>query len=445
MRPTVTCIVLNWNSRDYLEDCLTSLLASDYDEAEYVVIDNASIDESVEFLSRRFPSVKVIRNETNLGFAGGNNVGLQELESDFAVLVNPDAIVSPELVSDLIASFRADDRIGVAGCKTYYPGSMRIQHAGGYIEYPRGVPGHIGLDELDEGQYDRLTDVDYVTGAVFAIRRQLLEDTGLFDPGYFLYFEEADLCFRARKAGYRVVLIPGAGAEHIESAVSKKGSRFFHNQLHTSRWRYLVKHYPIEGLLKDTFPAERTWLHKLDPVVRSAASTAYRNTILNLPSIVDRREKETKERIPDSQQAAVREGLEELRTIAFKQAIPTAEDLARISDLAGVHEEPFHSNLPIIGSAVAGLRDLWSQVALKPFMRPLLDQQQEINRSNIELLSSSIEQLNEKRPSQLERDRLLSGLLSDLHRLNKTLTRLNERSDRLDQEYRDEDDDQSSD
>ncbi len=152
MRPTVTCIVLNWNSRDYLEDCLSSLLASEYDEAEYVVIDNASTDGSVEFISRRFPSVEVIRNETNLGFAGGNNVGLHEMESDIAVLINPDVIVSPGLVSDLVASFHADDQIGVAGCKTHYPGSRRIQHAGGYIEYPRGVSGHTGLDELDEGQ-----------------------------------------------------------------------------------------------------------------------------------------------------------------------------------------------------------------------------------------------------------------------------------------------------
>ncbi len=441
MNPTVTCIVLNWNSRDFLEDCLSSLLASDYDDAEYVVIDNASTDGSVEFVSQRFPSVKVIRNETNLGFAGGNNVGLQELASDFAVLINPDAIVNTGLVSDLVGSFRADDQIGIAGCKTYYPGSKRIQHAGGYIEYPRGAPGHIGLDELDEGQYEQLADVEYVTGAVFAIRRRLLDDVGLFDPGYFLYYEEADLCFRARKAGYRVVLIPSAGAEHIESAVARKGSRFFHNQLHTSRWRYLVKHYSVEGLIEDTFPAERIWLSKLDPVVRSAASYAYRNTILNLPSILAWREMETKERISESQRAAVKEGLDDLRIAALNQGIPTAEELARISDLADIHEKPFRSNLPIIGSVVAGLRDIWSNVAAKPFVRPLLNQQKAVNRGNIERLAYSVEQRSEKRQTQLERDRLLSGLATDMHRLNKTVTRLSSRLDQLDRVNLDEDDD----
>jgi GT2 family glycosyltransferase len=433
MNPTVTIIVLNWNSKDYLEDCLSALLASEYEKVAIVLIDNGSTDGSLEFVSGRFPSVKVIRNEANLGFAGGNNVGLRDLVSDFAVLVNPDAVVNPRLISDLIASFQEDERIGIAGCKTYYPGSRRIQHAGGYLEYPRAVPGHFGIDELDEGQYDQLTDVEYVTGAVFAIRGQLLEDIGIFDPGYFLYYEEADLCRRALNGGYRVVLIPGGGAEHIESAVANKGSRFFHNQLHSSRWRYLAKHYPLDVLADDTMPAEKVWLEKLDPVVRSAASYAYRETILNLSAIFQRRESESGEKVSESQRAAVREGLEDLRRIALNQGVPTVDDLAWLSSLAVIQEEPFNSNMPIIGPVVAGLRELWSRVAAKPFVRPLVEQQKEINRRNIERLADPIERRGESYEPRLERDRLLASLSAEIVRLNESLTHLSGRLEHIEE------------
>ncbi len=285
MAPSVTCIVLNWNSKLYIEACLTSLLASEYEEVRFLVIDNASTDGSVEFINNHFPEISVIRNGTNLGFAGGNNVALAELDSEFAVLVNPDVTVEPDWLTNLILPLSDDQSIGIAGCKTYYPGGERLQHAGGFIEYPRATPGHHGLAEEDEGQYDNVTDVEYVTGAVFALRREVLRDVGLFDEGYFLYYEEADLCLRARNAGYRVVLNAEASAVHVESAVAMKGSRFFHVQMHTSRWRYLLKHYSIDSLVDETFPSERLWLDHITPDIRRAVSQAYRKNRQDLPFI----------------------------------------------------------------------------------------------------------------------------------------------------------------
>ena len=437
MLPSITCFVLNWNSQVYIGDCLSALLASEYENAEYIVIDNASTDGSVDFITQKYPSIKVICNPTNLGFAGGNNVALQELESDFAVLINPDVIVSPGLISDLIAPLSADDRIGIAGCKTFYPGSKRIQHAGGYLEYPRGVPGHIGLEEEDAGQYDQIADVEYVTGAVFAVRRTMLDEIGLFDPEYFLYYEEADLCLRARNSGYRVIVVPGAGAEHIESAVANKGSRFFHNQLHTSRWRYLVKHYPIEGLITDTFPAEMAWLERLDPEVRSAASTSYRNTILNLPAIFDRREEESKDKVAENMREAIESGLEELRILAMNRSRPSPEKMAQLMASANVSEQGFQSYIPLIGPLVAGFRSLWSKIAVQPYGRPLLDQQVTINRDNVRQLEQLVEKRAEYDQAQLKRDRHFRGVKTDLSRTMAAVSRLAERADRLEGEKSD--------
>lgn len=439
MAATVTCIVLNWNSRPHLESCLSSLLDSDYQEAQYVVVDNASIDGSVEFINQRFPMVEVIRNETNLGFAGGNNVALEELEGDFAVLVNPDVTVTKDWLANLIMPLSSDNQIGIAGCKTYYPGGKRLQHAGGYIEYPLAFPGHRGIDEEDEGQYDEMTDVEYVTGAVFVIRREVLDDIGLFDEGYFLYYEEVDLCNRARKAGYRVVINPVASAVHMESAVTQKGSRFYHNQMHRSRWRYLIKHYPIVTILEDTVPAESKWLRQVEPDIRSALLYAYRHTLTDLPSILTRREKETGEAIPESQVEDLARALESMR----RQYRPIRQDLVTLSDLAHIEERPFRSGLPFIGSSVAALRDLWSRVAVRPFVRPILRQQNDINQLNVERLSDSVNRIENRDRAPIERDRLTADLERQLRQVSASVSRLENRLVNLELEPEDPNDDEA--
>jgi len=433
MNPSVTCFVLNWNSKEYLENCLLSLLASDYENVAYVLIDNASTDGSMDHISQQFPSVKIIRNRTNLGFAGGNNVGLKELESDIAILVNPDVVVDAQMISTLAASFGEDEQIGIAGCKTYYPGTRQIQHAGGTVSYPRGEPDHFGLGQEDEGLYDTIADVEYVTGAVFAIKRKILEEIGLFDSGFFLYYEEADLCLRARNAGYRVVLVPNASAEHIESAVAKKGSQFFHNQIHTSRWRYLLKHYRIADLLEDTFPAESEWIMRLDPYVLAAAQYAYQKTILNHHEIFDRRDDESTDKVSDVQRQTVAQGLEDLRLIAWERSQIALEDLEQLTNMAHIGGQPFRSTIPVIGPVVAGFRELWSRVAAKEFTLPLLDQQGAINQFNVEQLADAREQRAARDAKQIDSDRLLSELIREMASANEAMDQLIVRLERLEE------------
>ncbi len=210
--PHITIIVLNWNGRSYLDACLTALSKLDYPNYNIVLVDNASTDDSLSLVTQQFPQVQIVQNRRNLGYAGGNNGALRDLASEFAVLVNPDIVVSNDWLAELITPLIADQSIAIAGCKLYYPGGELLQHAGGSIRHPRAMPQHRGARETDKNQFDSLCDVDYVTGAAMAIRDTALRKIGLFDEGYFMYFEEVDYCTRAKAAGFRVVYVPKATA-----------------------------------------------------------------------------------------------------------------------------------------------------------------------------------------------------------------------------------------
>ena len=167
-RPTFTAIILNWNGRAYLEACLTALLAQEYPIERVVLVDNGSTDDSVPFVRERFPTVTVLVNGGNVGFAAGNNVALRELTSDCALLLTPDVVLSPGCVAALSATLAADPTIAIAGCKLWYPDGQTLQHAGGYITRPQAMPGHYGVGERDAGQCDARRNVEYVIGAAAA-------------------------------------------------------------------------------------------------------------------------------------------------------------------------------------------------------------------------------------------------------------------------------------
>lgn len=253
--PSVSLIVVNWNGSACIGDCLTSLLALDYPAFSVSVVDNASTDNSPDFVRERFPQVELIRSPHNLGYGGGANLALRACRADVAVVLNTDIIVPSDWLAQLIAPMVEDPNIGIAGCKLYYPEGRSIQHAGGYITAPQAWPGHYGLNAEDQGQHDTIRDVDYVIGAALAVRRSVLEQIGLFDEGYFLYYEDVDLCLRARRAGYRVVYIPAAWLTHLESATTVKGSTAYLEHFTRGRWRFILKNYDPTVILNESAPA----------------------------------------------------------------------------------------------------------------------------------------------------------------------------------------------
>ena len=252
MRASV--IVLSWNGIEYLADCLEAVLSQGYPDLEVIVVDNGSTDGSASFVAERYPQVRLIRNERNLGFAAGNNCGLRVATGDVLVLLNQDTVVQSGWLAALVDAF-ADETVGVGGAKILYPDGETIQHAGGYFDWPLGLSFHYGCGERDAGQYGKVREVEYVTAAAMAIRRTVLAAVGLLDEGFFPgYFEDLDLCRRARAAGYRVVYAPDAVVIHHESGSFSQTVRGKPFLVFRNRFYFIFKYYSAAQIAEEFVP-----------------------------------------------------------------------------------------------------------------------------------------------------------------------------------------------
>ncbi len=220
---SIAIIVLNWNGRDLTLDCLRSLEAVTTPNVRTIVVDNASTDGSADAVRQRYGSrVTLIENAQNLGFAAGNNVGIRKALDDganFILLLNNDTVVAPDFVEHLLKPMLTTPDIGITAPKIYYAEPKnQIWFAGGELSMWRGIAKHTGIRETDRGQYDTEHDIDYATGCAFLVRGSVIEKIGDLDPGYRAYFEDADFCVRARRAGFRIRYMPAAHVWHRISA-----------------------------------------------------------------------------------------------------------------------------------------------------------------------------------------------------------------------------------
>lgn len=254
--PRVEIIVLNWNGGETTLSCLGSLARLDYPAFEVVVVDNGSTDGSVHAIGERFPEVILIENEKNLGFTGGNNVGLSRALAvglDYALLLNNDTEVAPDLLHLLIEAFEADPVIGIAGPTIYYYNQPDvIWSAGGAIDWRQGRTRMVGLDEREVGQFGQEPrEVDFVTGCALLVKRTVLEKVGLLDERFFAYYEETEWCVRARRAGFKSVHVPRAHIWHKISPVTQADSPRVHYYMTRNRLLFL----------KVTEAGVGAWLH----------------------------------------------------------------------------------------------------------------------------------------------------------------------------------------
>ena len=260
---SVSLIVLNWNGKHHLERCLPSLQALSYPAYEIIVVDNGSTDGSVDYVARAYPDVRLVETGFNLGYAGGMNVGIAHSKADVVILLNNDIIVPPHWLGAFMTGLETDPRVGIAGCKLFFSDGVTLQHTGGWVTFPRGVSGHYGYREPDTGTYETLADMEYVTGAAMAIRRPVLDEIGLLDADFFpIYYEDVDISFRAREAGWRVLYVPGASLIHLESATMVRDSPTYLRFLNQGRLRFLLKHMTSQQFLKEFVSAERHWLEQ---------------------------------------------------------------------------------------------------------------------------------------------------------------------------------------
>jgi len=233
--PKVIAIVLNWNGKENTVKCLGSLSSIVYPNYEIMVVDNYSTDGSIECLEEMYPSIEIIRNSKNLGFAEGNNVGMRRAlagGADYVLLLNNDTIVDRYFLDRLVTAAEGDQTIGFAGPKVYYlngeGGGHVISFAGGTLNMWIGRSRHRGLDELDSGQYDDITEVDYVEGSCVLAKKRALDHIGLLDSTYFSYWEDMDWCTRGWKAGYKSIYVPTAKIWHKPSSSNVSGSKTYY-------------------------------------------------------------------------------------------------------------------------------------------------------------------------------------------------------------------------
>lgn len=238
-KPLVWIIVVNWNGKADTLACLASLRKISYPLRHILVVDNASADGSVEAIRAQFPEVEVLVNERNERFARANNQGMQKAlaaGADLVLLLNNDTEVAPDFLDHLVSAAASRPEVGMVAPKIYYHHDQQlIWFAGGRINLWTGHVSHRGLRQHDfPPKYDLPEAVDFLTGCAILAKRECLEmvkihiDEGYLDEGYFMYIEDVDLCWRARKAGFVCLYQPAAKIWHKVSASTSGQFKVYH-------------------------------------------------------------------------------------------------------------------------------------------------------------------------------------------------------------------------
>jgi len=262
--------ILNYNTHDKTIECIKSLkkLKTRGIDLNVVLIDNNS-KEKFEIDENDYSDINLvfIKNEENLGFSGGHNMGFSyalEHGADFVVPLNSDTIVDESLIEELIKPFERDDRVGITVPKIYFAKGSEfhkgrykkedlgnvIWYAGGITDWNNVISSHRGVDEVDRGQYDEIFNTEFATGACFMISCEVLKRVGMFDDKYFLYYEDGDLNVRVKKAGYKILYTPKAFLWH-SNAGSGGGSGSSLQDYYITRNRLLFgfSHAPLRAKL----------------------------------------------------------------------------------------------------------------------------------------------------------------------------------------------------
>jgi len=291
--PSVSIIILNWNGWSDTVECLESIYHLNYSNYQVIVVDNNSSEDSIqkiedyalgkieiksnffkydpndkpiEIIQYRkknsftfnFPNdnkqLILIKNDMNYGFAGGNNIGiefsLKNLNPDYILLLNNDTVVDKDFLKILLQEGEIDAKIGILGPKMYYYDDPNVIWCiGGKIDWKLARGLHVGINETDIGQYSEKMNFDYINGSAILIKKEVLDDVGLLDEKFFLYFEETDLALRAYKKGYNSTYIPNAKIWHKVSksggGVKKEIGLYY---ITRNRWLFMKKWAPKSDL-----------------------------------------------------------------------------------------------------------------------------------------------------------------------------------------------------
>jgi len=244
--PKVAIIILNWNNYADTKECLESLENLTYQNYEIIVVDNGSTDGSAARLQAEFPQHKFIKNEENLGFAGGNNLGIRyawKRGAEYFWILNNDTIVAPGALTALVTAVKGDSSIGIAGSRILdYQHPERTLSSGGVMQPWKGTAGGHSRGFQDDN--DQWLEVDCVSGSSMLVNRMAVKAVGLLDERYFLCVEEVDWCMRMRREGWKVVYVPSSKVWHKVSQTIGGSSPLMYYYMTRNQLLFFAQYFP---------------------------------------------------------------------------------------------------------------------------------------------------------------------------------------------------------
>ena len=246
--PGVTALVLNWNGAGVVGDCVRSLQSQDYPAVQILVVDNASTDGSADMVRREFPTARLHVNEKNLGFGGGNNVGIRLAETPYILMCNNDTRIQPDAVRRLVEALETDPKAGSATPCIILAASGKVD-ATGIVVCPDGLALGRGRAEAPEAMKDP-AEVFYASDCCCLYRKAMLDDLRLpsgelYDEDFFAYADETDMGWRAQRRGWKSLYVPGAAVYHHHAASSGSVSPFLARLVERNRVWVAVKNFPL--------------------------------------------------------------------------------------------------------------------------------------------------------------------------------------------------------
>lgn len=249
MAELVSVIIVNWNGLEHLRTCIPAVVAQDYPNFEVIVVDNGSSDGSVAWVRSNFPQVRLVCNDANLGFAAGNNQGFQIMRGVYAALLNNDARPERGWLRALVRAAQSGKRVGMVASRVLLAHRPDLLDSAGIevdvlgIAWNRGFGTPVSQDPMER------VEIFGPAGSAALYLKAMLDEIGFFDERYFAYYEDVELAWRARRAGWRCLYAPDAIVVHQHSATGRSGSAFKSYHLSRNRIWTLIRHYPTRQFL----------------------------------------------------------------------------------------------------------------------------------------------------------------------------------------------------
>jgi len=272
-KPLVSVIIVNYNGARIIEECLYSLYNQTVSQIEIIVLDNNSNDESIQILEKHTDKIKLIKSNSNVGFACGNNIGLSEAKGEFIALLNNDAIANPDWLEKMLQAIQKSRTIGSCGCKiiSYYD-RERMDSAGLLVSID-GLSRGRGRDKpVDE--YNQYEEILIPSGCAALYRREAIDEVGFFDEDFFCYCEDTDLGMRLQLYGWKSVYVPEAIVYHKYSQTSGKYSLFKAQMVERNHYWFVLKNYPLSLVILNPLFTVRRYAYQLLSTVRNKGATS---------------------------------------------------------------------------------------------------------------------------------------------------------------------------